>query len=170
MANKEAVVAELTKKFEESSAVVLTEYRGLTVEQLKQLRTNLRADATYAVVKNTLAKIAAKQAKAEVPEESLAGPTALTFVTGDIVNVAKALRDFAKDNQLLVVKGGIVDDAFVTAEDVSKLAELDSREVTLAKLAGAFKAPMFKAAALFNAPASKAARAFNALREKQEAA
>lgn len=170
MANKEAVVAELTEQFGSASAVLLTEYRGLTVAQLKELRNNIRDDASYAVVKNTLARIAAKQANVEIADDSFSGPTAVAFVHGDIVNVAKAVRDFAKSNELLVVKGGVVDGAELTAEDVNKLADLDSREVTLAKLAGAFKAPMFKAAALFNAPASKAARAINALREKQEAA
>ena len=170
MANKEASVAELTERFQSSTAVLLTEYRGLTVAQLKQLRKSISADATYAVVKNTLTKIAANNAGITVFDDDLAGPSAIAFVHGDPVNVAKSLRDFAKANPLLVVKGGYFDGAALTPEEVNKLADLESRDVLLAKLAGAFKASLFGAAYLFNAPLSKAVRTVEALREKQESA
>jgi large subunit ribosomal protein L10 len=170
MANKEASVAELTDKFRTSNAVVLTEYRGLTVAQLKSLRQSISADATYAVVKNTLTKIAANEAGISSFDDELAGPSAIAFVHGDTVSVAKALRDFAKANPLLVVKGGYFDGNALTAAEVTKLADLESREVLLAKLAGAFKQSLFGAAYLFNAPLSKAVRTVDALREKQESA
>ncbi|KQV06237.1 50S ribosomal protein L10 [Leifsonia sp. Root112D2] len=170
MANKEASVAELTEKFQSSTAVLLTEYRGLTVAQLKQLRTSISADATYAVVKNTLTKIAANAAGISSFDDELVGPSAIAFVHGDPVSVAKALRDFAKANPLLVVKGGYFDGNPLTAAEVGKLADLESRDVLLAKLAGAFKASLFGAAYLFNAPLSKAVRTVDALREKQESA
>ena len=170
MANKEATVAELTDKFRNSTAVLLTEYRGLTVAQLKQLRQSISEHASYAVVKNTLTKIAAKEAGLEGLDDLLEGPSAIAFVHGDTVAVAKALRDFAKANPLLVVKGGYFDGAALTADEVNKLADLESREVLLAKLAGAMKASLTKAAYLFNAPLSKAVRTVDALREKQESA
>jgi large subunit ribosomal protein L10 len=170
MANKEASVAELTNLFESSTAVLLTEYRGLTVAQLKTLRKSISGDASYAVVKNTLTKIAANNAGISSFDDELAGPSAIAFVHGDPVAVAKALRDFTKANPLLVVKGGYFDGKPLTAEEVGKLADLESREVLLAKLAGAFKASLFGAAYLFNAPLSKAVRTVDALREKQESA
>ncbi len=170
MANKEASVAELTELFQSSTAVLLTEYRGLTVAQLKTLRKSISEDASYAVVKNTLTKIAANNAGISSFDDELAGPSAIAFVHGDPVAVAKALRDFAKANPLLVVKGGYFDGKPLTAEEVGKLADLESREVLLAKLAGAFKASLFGAAYLFNAPLSKAVRTVDALREKQESA
>ncbi len=170
MANKEASVAELTNLFESSTAVLLTEYRGLTVAQLKTLRMSISEDASYAVVKNTLTKIAANNAGISSFDDELAGPSAIAFVHGDPVAVAKVLRDFAKANPLLVVKGGYFDGKPLTAEEVGKLADLESREVLLAKLAGAFKASLFGAAYLFNAPLSKAVRTVDALREKQESA
>ncbi|MEV1132144.1 50S ribosomal protein L10 [Agromyces sp. NPDC049794] len=170
MANKEASVAELTNLFESSTAVLLTEYRGLTVAQLRTLRKSISGDASYAVVKNTLTKIAANNAGISSFDDELAGPSAIAFVHGDPVAVAKALRDFAKANPLLVVKGGYFDGKPLTAEEVGKLADLESREVLLAKLAGAFKASLFGAAYLFNAPLSKAVRTVDALREKQESA
>jgi large subunit ribosomal protein L10 len=170
MANKETTVAELTENFRGSNAIVLTEYRGLTVAQLKQLRSSIRENASYAVVKNTLTKIAAKEAGVEGLDDLLEGPSAIAFVHGDTVAVAKALRDFAKANPLLVVKGGYFDGAALTAAEVGKLADLESREVLLAKLAGAFKASLFGAAYLFNAPLAQAARTVDALRQKQEAA
>jgi large subunit ribosomal protein L10 len=170
MANKEASVAELTEKFRTSNAVVLTEYRGLTVAQLKTLRKTISADATYAVVKNTLTKIAANEAGISSFDDELAGPSAIAFVHGDTVAVAKALRDFAKANPLLVVKSGYLDGNALTADEVKQLADLDSREVLLAKMAGAIKASLFGAAYLFNAPLSKAVRTVEALREKQESA
>ena len=170
MANKEASVAELTEKFQSSNAVMLTEYRGLTVAQMKTLRTTISEHATYAVVKNTLTKIAANNAGITSFDADLNGPSAIAFVHGDTVAVAKALRDFAKANPLLVVKSGYFDGNPLSAAEVTKLADLESREVLLAKLAGAFKQSLFGAAYLFNAPLSKAVRTVDALREKQESA
>ena len=168
MANKEAAVAELAEKFRGSNAVVLTEYRGLTVAQLKELRGTIREHASYAVVKNTLTRIAANEAGISAFDDALAGPSAMAFVHGDTVAVAKALRDFAKANPLLVVKGGYFDGAPLTAAEVGKLADLESREVLLAKLAGAFKASLYGAATMFNAPLAQAARTVDALRAKKE--
>ncbi|MFY7819956.1 MAG: 50S ribosomal protein L10 [Rhodoluna sp.] len=168
MANKEATVAELTEKFQSSSAVLLTEYRGLTVSQLKELRRSISADATYAVAKNTLIKIAAANAGVTAFDGQLVGPTAMAFVHGDAVAVAKAMRDFAKANPLLVVKSGVLDGSALTADEVKKLADLESREVLLAKAAGMFKASMYQAAYMFQAPLAQAARAVDALRQKQE--
>ncbi len=170
MANKEANVAELTEKFQSSNAVLLTEYRGLTVGQLKELRRNISADATYAVAKNTLIKIAAANAGVTAFDGQLVGPSALAFIHGDSVSVAKAMRDFAKANPLLVVKSGLLDGVALSADEVKKLADLESREVLLAKAAGIFKASLFKAAYMFNAPLAQAARAVDALRQKQESA
>ncbi len=168
MAQKEASVAELTKNFEDSTAVLLTEYRGLTVAQLKELRNSIRQDAEYAVVKNTLTKIAAQRAGVEGLDDELKGPSAIAFVHGDPVAVAKGLRAFAKAHPLLVIKGGYFDGAALTADEVNKLADLESREVLLAKLAGAMKASLTKAAYVFNALPSKAVRTVDALREKKE--
>jgi large subunit ribosomal protein L10 len=166
--DKAAAVAELTESFRSSNAAVLTEYRGLTVAQLKELRRSLGENAQYAVVKNTLTKIAANQAGIDSLDDMLAGPSAIAFVSGDPVTVAKALRDFAKANPNLVVKGGYFDGKPLDASEVMKLAELESREVVLAKLAGAVKASLFGAAYMFNAPLAQAARAVDALRQKQE--
>jgi large subunit ribosomal protein L10 len=166
--DKAAAVAELTEKFRGSSAALLTEYRGLTVAQLKALRAALRPNADYAVVKNTLTAIAAKDAGLEMLADELKGPSAIAFVTGDPVASAKSLRDFAKANPALVVKGGVLDGRALTAADVTKLADLESREVLLAKAAGAMKAKLYQAAYLFTAPASKAVRTVEALRAKQE--
>ncbi|MBX3312123.1 MAG: 50S ribosomal protein L10 [Microbacteriaceae bacterium] len=170
MANKQSSVEELKELFSNSGAVVLTEYRGLTVSRLKELRNSIRDHATYAVSKNTLTKIAAKEAGLEGLDDLLTGPTAIAYVHGDPVAVAKGLRDFAKANPLLVVKGGYLDGKALDAAEVTKLAELESREVLLAKLAGAFKASLFGAAYLFNAPLSQAVRTVDALRIKQEEA
>ena len=170
MADKKATVAELKDKFSSSSAVILTEYRGLTVTQLKELRRALANDATYVVAKNTLLTIAAKEAGVSAFEGQLFGPSALAFVHGDAVSVAKALKDFAKANPLLVVKGGFFDGVALTAAEVTKLADLETREVLLAKAANAFKASLFGAAYMFQAPLAQAARAVDALRQKQEAA
>ncbi|WP_295833064.1 50S ribosomal protein L10, partial [uncultured Microbacterium sp.] len=153
-----------------STAVLLTEYRGLTVAQLKQLRNDIRQDADYAVVKNTLTKIAAANAGVTGLDDELKGPSAIAFVHGDPVAVAKSLRAFAKANPQLVVKGGYFDGAALTADEVNKLADLESREVLLAKLAGAMKATMTKAAYVFQALPSKAVRTVDALREKQDTA
>ncbi|WP_439593430.1 50S ribosomal protein L10 [Microbacterium sp.] len=170
MAQKDASVAELTKQFEDSTAVLLTEYRGLTVAQLKELRNSIRQDAEYAVVKNTLTKIAANKAGISSLDDELKGPSAIAFVHGDPVSVAKGLRTFAKAHPLLVIKGGFFDGNPLTADEVNKLADLESREVLLAKLAGAMKASLTKAAYVFNALPSKAVRTVDALREKQESA
>ena len=167
--SKSVAIAELTDKFRSSNAAVLTEYRGLTVKQLTQLRTTLRGNATYAVVKNTLTDLAAKEAGVTAFEGQLVGPSAIVFVDGDPVDVAKSLRDFAKANPLLVVKGGVLDGRALTAAEVTKLADLESREVLLAKLAGAMNASLSKAVYLFAAPLSQAARTVDALRAKVEA-
>jgi large subunit ribosomal protein L10 len=170
MANQEkiATVAELKEQFENSGSVILTEYRGLTVSQVKNLRRSLGADTKYVVVKNTLAKIAANQAGINIFDEDLKGPSAIAFIKGDIVEVAKGLRNFAKTNPQLVVKSGLVDGGFLQSAEISKLADLESREVLLAKLAGAMKGNLNKAAYLFVAPATKVARAANALVAKKE--
>ncbi|WP_129336926.1 50S ribosomal protein L10 [Cellulomonas endophytica] len=165
--DKAAAIAELTDRFRESNAAVLTEYRGLSVAQLKTLRRSLSGDATYAVVKNTLTAIAAKDAGVAGLDEALAGPSAIAFVTGDPVSVAKGLRDFARANPALVIKGGVLDGRALTAADVTKLADLESREVLLAKAAGAMKASLSQAVYLFAAPASQAARVVEALRAQQ---
>lgn len=170
MANKEAMIAELNEKFSSSSAIVLTEYRGLSVAQLKELRRSIMANASYIVAKNTLIRIAAKNAGVTAFDDLLVGPTALAFVHGDIASAAKALRNFAKDNPLLVIKSGYLDGSALSAADVAKLADLETREVLLAKAAGAMKASLFKAAYTFNALPSQAVRVVDALRQKQESA
>jgi large subunit ribosomal protein L10 len=164
--DKAAAVAELAESFRESNGAVLTEYRGLSVKQLKDLRRSLGDAASYAVAKNTLAKIAAKDAGVELDEALLTGPTAIAFITGDPVLAAKGLRDFAKDNASLVIKGGFLDGKSLSADEIKKLANLESREVLLAKLAGGMKANLAKAAGLFNAPLSQTARLLAALQEK----
>ena len=166
--DKAAAVAELTDAFRGSSAAVLTEYRGLTVAQLKELRRSLAGNATYAVVKNTLTKIAAKEAGVDTLDSLLEGPSAIAFITGDPVEVAKSLRDFGRNNPLLVVKGGVLEGKALSADEVRKLADLESREVLLAKLAGAMKANLSKAAALFQAPLAQAVRTVAALQDKRE--
>lgn len=166
--DKSAAVAELTKSFRDSEAAVLTEYRGLTVAQLKQLRRDLAANASYIVAKNTLTKRAAKDAGIAGLDELLVGPSAIAFVSGDAVETAKGIRDFAKTNPLLVIKGGIFEGKVISADDVKKLANLESREVLLSKMAGAMLASLTKAAYLFNAPLAQAARAIDALRVKAE--
>lgn len=164
--DKVAAVAEIAEKFRGSNSAVLTEYRGLTVAQLTTLRRSIAANATYTITKNTLATIAAKEAGVGVGE--LSGPTAVAFVTGDPVEVAKGLRDFAKTNPQLVIKGGVLEGRPLSADDVKKLADLESREVLLAKTAGVLKASLNNAAYLFAAPLSKTARAVDALRQKTE--
>ncbi|MET8091673.1 50S ribosomal protein L10 [Micromonospora sp. NPDC005220] len=167
-ADKATAVAELTESFRSSGATVLTEYRGLTVSQLTQLRRSLGADTSYTVAKNTLAKRAATDAGITGLDELFTGPTALTFVSGDVVEAAKGLRDFAKANPKLVIKGGVFEGRAISAAEVTKLADLESREVLLAKLAGAMKGNLSKAAALFQAPLSKTARLAAALQDKRE--
>lgn len=165
---KAAVVAELAESMRTSQATVLTEYRGLTVAQMKELRRSLAGTAQYTVVKNTLTKIAAKDAGIEGLDELLVGPSAVAFVDGDPVEAAKGLRTFAKANPALVIKGGVMDGRVLSAGDIAKLADLESREVLLSKMAGAMKASMSGAASLFVAPLAQTARLVEALRVKVE--
>ena len=167
--DKAATVAELAEEFRTSTAAVLTEYRGLTVSQISQLRRSLQGVANYAVVKNTLTKIAAREAGVEGVDALLSGPSAIAFIKGDPVEGAKSLKNFAKDNPLLVLKAGYMDGRVLDAAEVKKLADLESREVLLSKLAGAMKASMSQAVSLFAAPLSQAARTVDALRIKAEA-
>jgi large subunit ribosomal protein L10 len=166
--DKEAAVAEIVDSFNDSTGAVLTEYRGLTVKQLQELRRTLGENANYAVVKNTLTKIAAKQAGVEGFDDLLNGPTAIAFINGDLVEAAKGLRDFAKANPALVIKGGYVDGAPMAAAEIAKLADLESREVLLGKLAGAMLASLSQAVYLLNAPLAQAARLVGALEAKAE--
>jgi len=152
---KAAAVAEIVESFNTSAGAVLTEYRGLTVKQLQDLRRSLGKDAHYAVVKNTLAKIAAAEAGMTGVDDLLTGPTAIAFINGDVVEAAKGLRDFAKANPTLVIKGGYMDGAALDASQVAKLADLESREVLLGKLAGAMLASLSQAVYLLNAPAEE---------------
>jgi large subunit ribosomal protein L10 len=167
---KEAKVAELAQRFRGSSGAVLTEYRGLTVAQVRELRQALGEDATFAVVKNTLTKIAAKDAGvSDAFSELLVGPSAIAFVEGDVVQAAKGLREFSRAHPLLVIKGGVLEGKTMTPEEISKLADLEPRDVLLAKLAGAMKATMAGAAATFNALPVQLARLMAALQEKKAA-
>ena len=156
--DKVAAVAELTEDFKSATATYLTEYRGLTVTSMKALRRSLGPDTKYSVVKNTLTKIAAKNAGIEISDDLLAGPSALAFIKGDAIDAARNMKNFQKENPLLVIKGGIYEGKFVSAAEIMKLADLESREVLLAKLAGAMKGSL-----------AKAARTFDALRIKMEA-
>ncbi len=168
-ASKSAAIAELTDQFRGSGAAVLTEYRGLTVKQLSQLRSSLRGQATFAIVKNTLTELAAKEAGVTAFDGHLVGPSAIAFVSGDPVEAAKSLRDFAKANPLLVIKAGVLDGKALSPQEINQLADLESREVLLAKLAGAMNASLSKAVYLFAAPLSQSARLIEALRAKVEA-
>jgi len=161
--DKVAAVAELANRFSSSAGVVLTEYRGLSVKALKDLRRSLGHDASYAVSKNTLTTIAAREAGVDGIEQHLVGPTAIAFIDGDPVVVAKGLRDFARTNPQLVIKGGVLDGKFMTPDEVRKLADLESREVLLAKVAGAMQGVLQQAISLVSAPLSQAARLFAAL-------
>jgi large subunit ribosomal protein L10 len=166
--DKAAAVTELADRFRESGAAVLTEYRGLSVAQLTTLRQNLGSNATYAVVKNTLTAIAAKEAGVSAFDGQLTGPSAIAFITGDPVEAAKGLRDFAKANPELVIKGGVLDGRALSADEITTLADLESREVLLGRLAGAMKASLSSAAAVFIAPLAQAARTVEALRQQRE--
>lgn len=163
--DKVAAVAELANKFSSSAGVVLTEYRGLSVKALKELRRSLGEDASYSVSKNTLTTIAAREAGIDAIEEHLAGPTAIAFIDGDPVVVAKGLRDFARTNPQLVIKGGVLDGKFMTSDEVRKLADLESREVLLGKVAGALQGVLQQAVSLVSAPLSQAVRLFAALEQ-----
>ena len=165
--DKVAAVAELTQSLRDSNGIVLTEYRGLTVKQLQELRRSLGESASYAVAKNTLTKLAAKDAGIELSDDLLTGPTAIAFIQGDVVEAAKGLRDFAKANTTLVIKGGFLDGKSLDADDIKKLADLESREVLLAKLAGAMKGSLQNAVSLFNAPLAQTARLVAALEAKK---
>jgi large subunit ribosomal protein L10 len=162
-AEKQAAVAEIVDSFNDAAGAVLTEYRGLTVKQLQELRRALGENANYAVVKNTLAKLAAKDAGIDGFDDLLTGPTAIAFINGDVVEVAKGLRDFAKANPTLVIKGGVLDGKPLDAAEVAKLADLESREVLLGKLAGAMLASLSQAVYLLNAPIAQVARLAGAL-------
>ncbi len=166
--DKAAAVAELVDSFQESTGAVLTEYRGLTVKQLQDLRRALGENASYAVVKNTLTQIAAKQAGVDGVDDLLTGPTAIAFVNGDVVEAAKGLRDFARATPALVVQGGYFEGKALDAAEITRLADLESREVLLAKLAGAMLASLSQAVYLLNAPLAQAARVAAALRDKAE--
>ncbi|MGI9162215.1 MAG: 50S ribosomal protein L10 [Mycobacterium sp.] len=166
-ADKATAVAEITEQFKSSTATVVTEYRGLTVASLAELRRSLAGTATYSVAKNTLVKRAAAEAGIEGLDEFFAGPTAIAFVKGEAVDAAKAIKKFAKDNKALVIKGGYMDGRALTVAEVEAIADLESREVLLAKLAGAMKGNMAKAAGLFAAPASQMARLAAALQDKK---
>jgi len=168
-AEKVAAVNEIAEKFSQAAAALITEYRGLTVQQVTDLRRTLGNDATYAIVKNTLTKRAAENAGVGLDESLLVGPTAIAFVTGDPVVVAKGLRDFARANPLLVIKGGVLEGKALSGAEVARIADLESREVLLARLAGAMKALPTRAATLFQAPLSQMARLAKALEEKQAA-
>jgi large subunit ribosomal protein L10 len=156
--DKAAAVAELTEDFRSANATVLTEYRGLSVTSMKELRRALGSNTKYSVVKNTLTKIAAKDAGVDIDPSLLAGPSAVAFIKGDPIDAAKSLKNFSKENPFLVIKGGIFEGKSVTVAEIMKLADLESREVLLAKLAGAMKGSL-----------AKAIRTIDALRLKKEA-
>ncbi|AOW93168.1 50S ribosomal protein L10 [Rhodococcus sp. WMMA185] len=166
---KVSAVAEIAEQFKGSTAAVITEYRGLTVGNITTLRRALGEGATYSVAKNTLVKRAAAEAGVEGLDDLFVGPTAIAFIKGEPVDAAKALKNFAKDNKALIIKGGYMDGAALSVDEVNKIADLESREVLLAKLAGAMKGNLAKAAGLFNAPASQVARLAAALQEKKAA-
>lgn len=166
-ADKATAVAEITEQFKSSTATLVTEYRGLSVSNLAELRRSLAGTATYTVAKNTLVKRAAAEAGIEGLDELFGGPTAIAFVSGEAVDAAKAIKKFAKDNKALVIKGGYMDGRALTVGEVEKIADLESREVLLAKLAGAMKGNLAKAAGLFAAPASQMARLAAALQDKK---
>ncbi|QNE88882.1 50S ribosomal protein L10 [Corynebacterium incognita] len=159
----------IREKLDGASSVFITEYRGLTVAQLADLRNQLGFDVEYSVAKNTLFKIAAQEKGIEGLDEHLTGPTAFAFIKGEAVDAAKVFKKFAEDNQALIVKGGYMDGNALSADQVKAIAELDNRETTLAKLAGAMKGSMAKAAAVFNAPATKMVRTAAALQDKKQA-
>jgi large subunit ribosomal protein L10 len=167
-ADKATAVADIAEQFKDATAALVTEYRGLTVANLAELRRSLGESATYSIAKNTLVRRAASEAGVDGLDELFVGPTAIAFVTGEPVDAAKTLKKFAKDHKALVIKGGYMDGRPLTVAEVEKIADLESREVLLAKLAGAMKGNLSKAAGLFNAPASQVARLFAALQEKKE--
>ena len=169
-AEKATAVADIAERFKASTATLITEYRGLTVANLAELRRSLGEAAIYSVAKNTLIKRAASEAGIEGLDELFVGPTAIAFVSGEPVDAAKAIKTFAKEHKALVIKGGYMDGHPLTVAEVERIADLESREVLLAKLAGAMKGNLTKAAGLFNAPATQVARLAAALQEKKDAA
>jgi large subunit ribosomal protein L10 len=168
-ADKATAVDDIAERFKEATATVVTEYRGLTVANLAELRRSLGGTTTYTVAKNTLVKRAASEAGVQGLDELFVGPTAIAFIQGEPVDAAKAIKTFAKDHKALVIKGGYMDGQPLTVAQVEQIADLESREVLLAKLAGAMKANLSKAAVLFNAAPTQAARLFAALQEKNAA-
>lgn len=166
-AEKVAAVAEISAEFRDASAMVVTEYRGLSMKQITTLRRSLGSNVNYTVAKNTLVKRAAAEAGVEGLDDLLVGPTAIAFVSGEPVDAAKAIREFQRDNKALIVKGGYMEGRALSATEVEQLADLDSREVLLGKLAGAMKGNLTKAAQLFSAPASQVARLAQALQDKR---
>lgn len=167
-ADRDAAVAEIVESFNDAAGAVLTDYRGLTVKELQDLRRSLGENANYAVVKNTLTKIAANQVGISGFDDLLVGPTAIAFISGDVVEAAKGLRDFAKANPALIIKGGVLDGDILDAKEIAKLADLESREVLMGKLAGAMLASLSQAVYLLNAPLAQAARLAGALQAKAE--
>ena len=169
-ADKVATVAEIAGKLDSSLAVFVTEYRGLSVGQLAGIRNALRpSDAEVVVYKNTLARLAIADTGFAALDEYLVGPTALTFVKGDVAAAAKAIRDSSKTLPALVVKGGVLGGNALSAADVTALADLPSREQLLAQFAGAMQAPLVKTARLLQAVPAKFAYGLQALIEKQAA-
>ncbi|WP_193046271.1 50S ribosomal protein L10 [Mycolicibacterium baixiangningiae] len=168
-ADKATAVADIAEQFKEATATVVTEYRGLTVANLAALRRSLGESATYTVAKNTLVKRAASEAGIDGLDDLFTGPTAIAFVKGEPVDAAKAIKNFAKDHKALVIKGGYMEGRALSLDEVNRIADLESREVLLAKMAGAMKGNLAKAAGLFNAPASQVARLAAALQEKKAA-
>jgi large subunit ribosomal protein L10 len=166
-ADKATAVADIAEKFKEATATVVTEYRGLTVSNLAELRRSLGAGASYTVAKNTLVKRAATEAGIEGLDGLFVGPTAIAFINGEPVDAAKAIKKFAKDNKALVIKGGYMDGRALSVSEVERIADLESREVLLSRVAGALKAKQSQAAALFVAPASQVARLAAALQDKK---
>lgn len=164
---KVQAVDEIKEHFQSSTTAVVTEYRGLSVPQVTELRKALGEGSTYTVAKNTLVKRAAEEAGVEGLDDLLSGPTAIAFVTGEVVDAAKALKTFAKDNKALVIKGGVMDGSPLSATDLEKLADLESREVLLAKMAGAIKGKQTAAAGMFTGHASQLARLFGALQDQK---
>jgi large subunit ribosomal protein L10 len=168
-ADKVATVAELTERFESANGAVLAEYRGLTVAQLAELRRSLGEQATFSVVKNTLTKIAASGAGvADQLDGLLVGPSAIAFISGDVVEAAKGLRDFAKSNPALVIKGGVIDGKSMVPAEIERLASVEPREVLLSMLAGAMKSSMANAAATLAALPTQMARLAAALEAKRQ--
>jgi len=166
--DKVAAVDEVSQRLTDATATVLTEYRGLSVDDLAELRAKLReSDASYRVVKNTLTRLAARDAGFDIPDDLLVGPTAITFCAGDPVAAAKVLRAFSRQHPELVIKGGVLDGRLLDAAETTRLADLESREELLARLAGLMQAIIAQPARLAQANLSKLARLLAALQDKK---